>query len=204
MKHHFIAIEGKDAKCTERTAGFFMIAGTERLGRIFNNRNSKFTGDGHDLVAVDDVAARGAREIVLTGVNLGDFGNGTAAGTLAVVANGAITQATSTALNITGNATFTNSTGATGDIPLANAGNAFAGTVETPGEVVLKSVLMPESQKIVQVPFKVFRGMASLAAVKDRLAGYKKPKRVFFIDEMPKTVSGKIIKKDLRERFKNA
>jgi IMP dehydrogenase/GMP reductase len=28
---------------------------------------------------------------------------------------------------------------------------------------------MPESQKIVRVPFKVFRGMASIAAVKDRL-----------------------------------
>ena len=37
-------------------------------------------------------------------------------------------------------------------------GSAFAGTQETPGDVVLKSVLMPESQKIVQVPFKVFRG----------------------------------------------
>jgi IMP dehydrogenase len=48
-------------------------------------------------------------------------------------------------------------------------GSAFAGTQETPGEVVLKPVLMPESQKIVQVPFKVFRGMASIAAVKDRL-----------------------------------
>ena len=43
-----------------------------------------------------------------------------------------------------------------------------------------------------------------IMAVRDRLAGYKKPKRVFFIDEMPKTVSGKLIKKDLRERFKNA
>ena len=41
-----------------------------------------------------------------------------------------------------------------------------------------------------------------IAAVKDHLAGYKKPKRVFFIDEMPKTVSGKLIKKDLRERFR--
>jgi IMP dehydrogenase/GMP reductase len=30
-------------------------------------------------------------------------------------------------------------------------------------------VLMPESQKIVQVPFKVFRGMASIGAIKDRL-----------------------------------
>jgi IMP dehydrogenase len=48
-------------------------------------------------------------------------------------------------------------------------GNAFAGTSETPGEVVFKSVLMPESQKIVQVPFKVFRGMASITAVRDRL-----------------------------------
>jgi IMP dehydrogenase len=48
-------------------------------------------------------------------------------------------------------------------------GSAFAGTHETPGDIVLKPVLMAESQKIVQVPFKVFRGMASLAAVKDRL-----------------------------------
>ena len=48
-------------------------------------------------------------------------------------------------------------------------GSAFAGTEETPGEVVLKSVLVPESQKIVQVPFKVFRGMASIGAVRDRL-----------------------------------
>jgi IMP dehydrogenase len=48
-------------------------------------------------------------------------------------------------------------------------GSAFAGTEETPGEIVLKPVLTPESQKIVQVPFKVFRGMASIAAVRDRL-----------------------------------
>jgi len=48
-------------------------------------------------------------------------------------------------------------------------GSALAGTQETPGEIVLKSVLEPESQKIVKVPFKVFRGMASIGAVKDRL-----------------------------------
>jgi len=48
-------------------------------------------------------------------------------------------------------------------------GSAFAGTQETPGDIVLKSVLMPESQKVVQVPFKVFGGMASLSAVRDRL-----------------------------------
>lgn len=48
-------------------------------------------------------------------------------------------------------------------------GSAFAGTDEAPGEIVHKAVVVPESQKIVQVPFKVFRGMASIGAVRDRL-----------------------------------
>jgi len=48
-------------------------------------------------------------------------------------------------------------------------GSAFAGTEEAPGEIVHKAVVVPESQKIVQVPFKVFRGMASIGAVRDRL-----------------------------------
>ncbi len=48
-------------------------------------------------------------------------------------------------------------------------GNAFAGTLETPGETVHKSVVLPESQKVVRVPFKVFRGMASIGAMVDRL-----------------------------------
>ncbi len=48
-------------------------------------------------------------------------------------------------------------------------GSAFAGTEETPGDVVHKSVLLPESQKVVKVPFKVLRGMASIEAIKDRL-----------------------------------
>jgi IMP dehydrogenase len=48
-------------------------------------------------------------------------------------------------------------------------GSAFAGTEETPGEIVLKPILIPESQKVARVPFKVFRGMASVGAVRDRL-----------------------------------
>jgi IMP dehydrogenase len=48
-------------------------------------------------------------------------------------------------------------------------GSAFAGTEEAPGEVVHKSVVLPESQKAVKVPFKVLRGMASLEAIRDRL-----------------------------------
>ena len=48
-------------------------------------------------------------------------------------------------------------------------GSAFAGTEEAPGEVVHKSVVLPESGKSVKVPFKVLRGMASIAAIRDRL-----------------------------------
>jgi IMP dehydrogenase len=48
-------------------------------------------------------------------------------------------------------------------------GSAFAGTLETPGDTIHKSVVLPESQKTVTVPFKVFRGMASIEAMVDRL-----------------------------------
>ena len=48
-------------------------------------------------------------------------------------------------------------------------GSAFAGTEETSGDVVQKPVVVPESSKAVHVPFKVFRGMASLEAIVDRL-----------------------------------
>jgi IMP dehydrogenase len=51
----------------------------------------------------------------------------------------------------------------------AMLGSAFAGTEETPGEVVMRPVVVPESNKVVPVPFKVFRGMASLGAMRDRL-----------------------------------
>jgi len=48
-------------------------------------------------------------------------------------------------------------------------GSMFAGTEETPGEVVHKSVVLPEAQRAVKVPFKVLRGMASIQAIRDRL-----------------------------------
>jgi acyl-CoA synthetase (AMP-forming)/AMP-acid ligase II len=40
-----------------------------------------------------------------------------------------------------------------------------------------------------------------VATCRDRLAGFKKPKHVFFTDEIPKNVSGKILKRELRDRF---
>jgi long-chain acyl-CoA synthetase len=40
-----------------------------------------------------------------------------------------------------------------------------------------------------------------IATTRDRLAGFKTPKQVIFIDELPKNVSGKILKRELRDRF---
>jgi IMP dehydrogenase len=51
----------------------------------------------------------------------------------------------------------------------AMLGSMFAGTEETPGEVVQKSVVMSDGQRTVKVPFKVLRGMASIQAIRDRL-----------------------------------
>ncbi len=44
-------------------------------------------------------------------------------------------------------------------------GSMFAGTEETPGEIVQKSVVLPDQQRSVKVPFKVLRGMASIQAI---------------------------------------
>jgi acyl-CoA synthetase (AMP-forming)/AMP-acid ligase II len=40
-----------------------------------------------------------------------------------------------------------------------------------------------------------------IAVCADRLAGFKKPKRVVFVDELPKNVSGKILKRELRDQL---
>ncbi len=42
---------------------------------------------------------------------------------------------------------------------------------------------------------------AVIAALKDKLAGYKVPKRVHFVDELPRNAMGKVQKNVLRDRF---
>jgi len=37
-----------------------------------------------------------------------------------------------------------------------------------------------------------------VAHCREHLAGYKKPSRVVFVDDLPKTITGKIKKQDLR------
>jgi malonyl-CoA/methylmalonyl-CoA synthetase len=40
-----------------------------------------------------------------------------------------------------------------------------------------------------------------LAAIHDRIARFKQPKRIFTIDELPRNTMGKVQKQALRERF---
>ena len=40
-----------------------------------------------------------------------------------------------------------------------------------------------------------------IAFARPRLAGYKLPRAVEFVDELPRTPSGKVLKRELRERF---
>jgi malonyl-CoA/methylmalonyl-CoA synthetase len=42
---------------------------------------------------------------------------------------------------------------------------------------------------------------AIIAAARTRLAGFKAPKRVFFVDELPRNAMGKVQKNRLRETY---
>ena len=41
-----------------------------------------------------------------------------------------------------------------------------------------------------------------IAFARERLAGYKLPRSVEFVDELPRTPSGKVLKRELRERYR--
>jgi long-chain acyl-CoA synthetase len=43
-----------------------------------------------------------------------------------------------------------------------------------------------------------------IAFARERLAGYKLPRSVEFVDDLPRTPSGKVLKRDLRERYRAA
>ena len=42
-----------------------------------------------------------------------------------------------------------------------------------------------------------------IALCRDNLAGYKKPKQVVFVDELPRNAAGKILKRELRDRLRS-
>ena len=59
------------------------------------------------------------------------------------------------------------------------------------------------SAVIVTRPGQTLTGQELIDFCRTSLAGYKKPKKVFFLDELPKNPSGKILKRVLRENLAN-
>jgi malonyl-CoA/methylmalonyl-CoA synthetase len=56
---------------------------------------------------------------------------------------------------------------------------------------------------VVTAPEAILSEEAILAALQDRLARYKLPKRVFFVDALPRNAMGKVQKKALRDAHKD-
>ncbi|HEX4768520.1 MAG TPA: malonyl-CoA synthase [Lichenihabitans sp.] len=54
---------------------------------------------------------------------------------------------------------------------------------------------------VVREPGAAIDDAAIAAALKERLAGYKRPKRILFVDELPRNTMGKVQKATLRQRF---
>jgi fatty-acyl-CoA synthase len=40
-----------------------------------------------------------------------------------------------------------------------------------------------------------------IAFCRERLAGYKKPAAIVFVDELPRNAAGKVLKRQLRDRY---
>jgi len=54
---------------------------------------------------------------------------------------------------------------------------------------------------VVKAPEAALTEDAVIDYSRDKLAGYKRPRKVAFVEELPRTLTGKILKKDLREMF---
>ena len=42
-----------------------------------------------------------------------------------------------------------------------------------------------------------------VAFARERLAGYKLPRSIDFVDDLPRTASGKVLKRELRDRYRS-
>jgi malonyl-CoA/methylmalonyl-CoA synthetase len=56
---------------------------------------------------------------------------------------------------------------------------------------------------VVRAPGATLQEAAVIAALKDRIANYKVPKRVFVVDELPRNTMGKVQKNVLRDRYRD-
>jgi o-succinylbenzoate---CoA ligase len=64
---------------------------------------------------------------------------------------------------------------------------------KTWGQVVSAAIVLKKNTKLSAGELKIF--------LKDKLAGYKIPKKILFIDELPKTELGKVISEDVKKLF---
>jgi long-chain acyl-CoA synthetase len=54
---------------------------------------------------------------------------------------------------------------------------------------------------VVLKPAQSTSAAAIVAYARERIAGYKLPKSIDFVDDLPRNPSGKILKRELRERY---
>ncbi len=59
----------------------------------------------------------------------------------------------------------------------------------------------PRAEACVGVPRGEVTEAELIAHARERLSGFKTPKRVLFADALPRNASGKILKRELRDRF---
>jgi O-succinylbenzoic acid--CoA ligase len=63
------------------------------------------------------------------------------------------------------------------------------------GQTVAAAVVLREGVLLTEEALRVF--------CREHLAGYKSPRRVFFIDELPRTASGKLLRRELRRTYES-
>jgi acyl-CoA synthetase (AMP-forming)/AMP-acid ligase II len=67
---------------------------------------------------------------------------------------------------------------------------------DTWGEIVVAVVVLQEGKAVTEEEI--------VEICRRNLAGYKKPRKVFFTDELPRNTSGKVLRRDLRAKYESA
>jgi len=63
------------------------------------------------------------------------------------------------------------------------------------GEAITAAVVLREGARVTEEELIEFS--------KEHLAGYKRPKRIYFLNELPKNLYGKVLRKELKKRFES-
>ncbi|WP_399934375.1 acyl-CoA synthetase [Streptomyces kanamyceticus] len=82
------------------------------------------------------------------------------------------------------------------DVLYAHAGVAEAAVIGLPDDrwiEAVTAVVVREDEQLTEA--------ALIAHAREHLAHFKAPKRVLFVDELPRNASGKVLKRELRDRF---